>query len=210
MMKGSNMLEDGKHGIIYKATLGNDKDVDYFIEKLGKLEMQYSKTIVNVHAKGSGLVASLPSVSLLDGSDLTGAFSTMRNTLKAHVGMYKSINAEVTCGTWNAPDYKAEQFPWGDGKSSQFMSTGKFDMATDKAIKESVDYSKISLIVENTLLTNSDVLEKQGDKIIGIKIGRNPSAAFIISEKVTSAIGVGTLIEYNDGDYRVKLINEVE
>src|SRR5271157_3650426 len=86
MVKGNNMIEDGKHGVIFKAKLGNDKEVDYFIKKLVDLEKQYHKTIVNVYAKGEGLIASLPTVSLIDGTDLTGALSTMRNTLKGNIG----------------------------------------------------------------------------------------------------------------------------
>jgi hypothetical protein len=207
MDKGEKMLEDGKQGIIHKATLGSDKDVDYFIEKLAKLEMEYHKTICNVYVKGDGLKASLPTVSLEDGTDLTGAFSTMKNTLKAHIGMYKSINVEVTCGTWNAPNYNTikDQWPWGDGKSSKFMNPKMSPLPTMDTINQAV----IKPTLESILPEADGILEEQSGKVIGLNVGKHPSKSFLISEKVTSITGMGTKpVQNKDNTWSVKIITK--
>ena len=80
---------------LHRAELKDERDIEYFLKKLEELEVQYRKTVVHVYDPEGNLVATLPTKSSIDQTDLSEGLSTMRNTLNGMVNKYKKVNAEV-------------------------------------------------------------------------------------------------------------------
>jgi hypothetical protein len=76
-------------------TIKNEKDVAYLIEKLYELENVYRKVRVIAKTEDDVVVAALPALSIIDGTDLTEGLSTIRNTLNGLLIGNKVLKVEV-------------------------------------------------------------------------------------------------------------------
>ena len=80
---------------IYTTDLTDEKSIEYFLKKAEDLENQYKKTEVHTYDPDGKLLSTVPTVNLEDGTDMSAGRTTLRNTLKGHLGTYKKIKVLV-------------------------------------------------------------------------------------------------------------------